>query len=67
HVDLIRMAMDRLASGGTLIFSNNLRKFALDRDALAEFDIKDVSGKSIPKDFDRRQNIHVCFEISHRT
>ena len=66
HVDLIRMAMDRLASGGTLIFSNNLRKFALDRDALAEFDIKDVSGKSIPKDFDRRQNIHVCFEISHR-
>ena len=66
HVDLIRMAMDRLAPGGTLIFSNNLRKFSLDREALSEFSIRDVTGKSIPKDFERRQNIHVCFEISHR-
>ena len=65
HVDLIRMAMDRLAPGGTLIFSNNLRKFSLDREALSEFSIRDVTGKSIPKDFERRQNIHVCFEISH--
>ncbi|TPD50678.1 MAG: bifunctional 23S rRNA (guanine(2069)-N(7))-methyltransferase RlmK/23S rRNA (guanine(2445)-N(2))-methyltransferase RlmL, partial [Thalassolituus maritimus] len=65
HVDLIRMAMDRLAPGGTLIFSNNLRKFSLDREALSEFSIRDVTGKSIPKDFERRQNIHVCFEISY--
>ena len=66
HVELIRMAMDRLAPGGLLIFSNNLRKFSLDRDALAEFDIRDISGKSVPKDFERRQNIHVCFHISHK-
>ncbi|MEK9711121.1 MAG: bifunctional 23S rRNA (guanine(2069)-N(7))-methyltransferase RlmK/23S rRNA (guanine(2445)-N(2))-methyltransferase RlmL [Thalassolituus sp.] len=65
HVELVQMAMDRLAPGGTLIFSNNLRKFALDREALSAFDIKDVSTKSVPKDFERRQNIHVCFEIKH--
>jgi 23S rRNA (guanine2445-N2)-methyltransferase / 23S rRNA (guanine2069-N7)-methyltransferase len=66
HADLIRMAMDRLAPGGTLIFSNNLRKFRLDREALAEFVVRDVTGKSIPKDFERRQNIHVAFEITHK-
>lgn len=65
HVELIHLAMARLAPGGTLVFSNNLRKFALDREALADYSIKDVSARSIPKDFERRQNIHVCFEIKH--
>lgn len=67
HVDLIRMAMDRLAPGGTLIFSNNLRKFELDYDALADLVIKDVSAKSIPTDYARRPNIHVCFHIQAKS
>lgn len=63
HVDLIRMAMERLAPGGTLIFSCNLRKFEMEYDALSDLDVKDVSAKSIPTDYARRPNIHVCFHI----
>ena len=63
HVDLIRMAMERLATGGTLIFSCNLRKFEMEYDALSDLDVKDVSAKSIPTDYARRPNIHVCFHI----
>jgi 23S rRNA (guanine2445-N2)-methyltransferase / 23S rRNA (guanine2069-N7)-methyltransferase len=63
HVDLIRMAMERLATGGTLIFSCNLRKFEMEYDALSDLDVKDVSAKSIPSDYARRPNIHVCFHI----
>lgn len=63
HVDLIRMAMARLAPGGTLIFSCNLRKFILDNEALSDLDVSDVSAKSIPADYARRPNIHVCFHI----
>jgi 23S rRNA (guanine2445-N2)-methyltransferase / 23S rRNA (guanine2069-N7)-methyltransferase len=35
HVALIRDALKLLGPGGTLIFSNNLRRFRLDREALA--------------------------------
>jgi 23S rRNA (guanine2445-N2)-methyltransferase / 23S rRNA (guanine2069-N7)-methyltransferase len=64
HVDLIRLAMARLAPGGTMIFSNNLRKFDMDAEALSEFTIVDVSAKSIPTDYARRTNIHVCYHIT---
>lgn len=63
HVQLIQDAMALLNPGGVLIFSNNFRKFEIDREALSDFEIKDVSKKSVPQDFSRRQNIHVCFHI----
>ncbi|MDF1762508.1 MAG: bifunctional 23S rRNA (guanine(2069)-N(7))-methyltransferase RlmK/23S rRNA (guanine(2445)-N(2))-methyltransferase RlmL [Oleibacter sp.] len=64
HADLIRMAMARLAPQGLLIFSNNLRKFELDTEALSDLKITDVSAKSVPFDYARRANIHQCFHIS---
>ena len=66
HVTLIRDAMRCLNPGGKLIFSTNLRRFDMDKDALKEFDIKNVSSKSVPFDFARRPNIHHCFHISYR-
>jgi 23S rRNA (guanine2445-N2)-methyltransferase / 23S rRNA (guanine2069-N7)-methyltransferase len=66
HVALIRAAMRRVAPDGLLLFSNNYRKFKLDRGALAEFDIKDVTAASIPKDFARNPRIHQCYEIRYR-
>jgi hypothetical protein len=36
HVDLIRATTDLLEPDGTLIFSNNLRRFRMDLDALPE-------------------------------
>ena len=63
HAKLIRTTLMRLAPGGLLIFSNNFRKFRIDVEALAEFDIKDVTAATIPHDFARDQKIHHCYEI----
>jgi 23S rRNA (guanine2445-N2)-methyltransferase / 23S rRNA (guanine2069-N7)-methyltransferase len=63
HVNLIQTTLLRLAPGGLLIFSNNFRKFRLDKEALAEFAVEDVTVATIPHDFARNQRIHQCFEI----
>lgn len=65
HVALIEDAMRCLAPNGLLIFSNNLRKFKLDNEALAQFEVQDMTAKSIPFDFARNKNIHQCFYIKH--
>ncbi len=63
HVPLIRQALTRLAPDGLLLFSNNFRKFALDREGLAGLAIKDITKATIPPDFARDAKIHHCFEI----
>ncbi len=64
HVDLIEQAMKLLDVGGVLIFSNNLRKFKMDLDALARFDVKDITAMSLDKDFERNKKIHNCWKIT---
>lgn len=63
HVPMILKAMTLLKPDGLLIFSNNLRSFKMNREELNEFDLKDVSRASIPRDFERNQRIHQCWEI----
>jgi 23S rRNA (guanine2445-N2)-methyltransferase / 23S rRNA (guanine2069-N7)-methyltransferase len=63
HVGLVRKTVARLAPGGLLIFSCNFRKFRLDREALADLAIDDVSAATIPKDFARDPKVHRCYEI----
>jgi 23S rRNA (guanine2445-N2)-methyltransferase / 23S rRNA (guanine2069-N7)-methyltransferase len=63
HVRLIRATLRRLAPGGLLLFSTNFRKFRLDRDALADLAVEDVSAATIPKDFARDAKVHRCYEI----
>lgn len=65
HVELIDDCMRLLAPGGTLVFSNNLRNFKIDRDALASYSLEDISRASIDKDFQRNTKIHQCWLISH--
>lgn len=67
HVALIEGAMGLLAPGGSLLFSCNLRQFALNRTALAAFDLRDLSRATLPKDFERHPRGHHCWEISCRT
>lgn len=66
HVRLLQLCAERLAAGGTIVFSNNFRRFHLDRDALAEFEIIDISRATIPPDFARDQKIHQAFELRLR-
>ncbi|MGB3609772.1 MAG: bifunctional 23S rRNA (guanine(2069)-N(7))-methyltransferase RlmK/23S rRNA (guanine(2445)-N(2))-methyltransferase RlmL [Cellvibrio sp.] len=65
HVPMIHHAMRALAEGGTLFFSNNLRSFKLDYEALSSYTIEDISAQTIDQDFQRNARIHQCWLIRH--
>jgi 23S rRNA (guanine2445-N2)-methyltransferase / 23S rRNA (guanine2069-N7)-methyltransferase len=64
HVQLIRNASALLAPGGVLYFSTNFRRFKIDREALSELNIEDISASTIPEDFARDAKIHYCWRIT---
>jgi 23S rRNA (guanine2445-N2)-methyltransferase / 23S rRNA (guanine2069-N7)-methyltransferase len=67
HVPLLRAAVERLAPGGVVYFSNNFRRFRLDGDAVAEFAlVEDISAQTIPPDFARDARIHRCWRLRRR-
>jgi 23S rRNA (guanine2445-N2)-methyltransferase / 23S rRNA (guanine2069-N7)-methyltransferase len=62
HVKLLLACADRLANDGIIVFSNNFRRFTLDRAGLEErLSIENWGAGSIPFDFSRRSNIHDCW------
>ena len=63
HVFLIESASKLLAEGGSIIFSNNFRKFKLDKTLNDKFDIENITAATIPEDFKRNPKIHHCFVI----
>ncbi len=63
HVTLIQQAMMLLNPGGQLVFSNNLRKFKLDKDALDDLSIEDITRKTMPRDFERNTKIHQAWVL----
>ena len=63
HVQLIRAAMGVLAERGVLVFSTNHRKFKFDLDALAGYEIEEITEQTIPWDFRRRPGIHRCWLV----
>ena len=64
HVPLIRNAAALLGPGGNLYFSTNFRRFKMDKEALSDWVIEDISAKMIPEDFARDAKIHYCWRIS---
>lgn len=66
HVQLIRDGMRLLEPDGTLIFSNNLRRFRMDTAALQELETEDITASTLPKDFARNPRIHHCWRIRFR-
>lgn len=66
HGRLVRLAMARLAPGGTLVFSNNQRRFQLDADLAEHYAVEDISKRTFDPDFQRRPALHHCFLIRHR-
>lgn len=63
HPALIRAAMKTLKPGGTLVFSNNYRRFKLDASIAEDFQVTDQRLQSIPADFHRSPRIHGCWFI----
>ncbi len=64
HVELIGQCMQRLAPGGTLIFSTNAQRFKLAADVGGRWRVSDRSRATLPFDFERNPRIHRCYEIS---
>ena len=65
HPKMIEQVMKLLAPGGTLVFSNNFRRFRMDDSLRERFGIEDISSKTIDLDFQRNPKIHNCWLITH--
>jgi len=65
HAVLLDATAGLLAPGGTIVFSNNLRTFAMDLDALAAKGLyaEDITASTIPEDFARNPRIHNAWRI----
>lgn len=64
--ELIRSAARLLAPGGVMIFSVNRWNFRLDDRALKGLSIEDISGKTIPRDFERNPRVHRCWMLTRK-
>ena len=66
QVALVNASMSVLSPGGTLYFSNNYRRFELAQELTQRYEVEDITRKTIPEDFSRRQDIHRCWRFQHR-
>jgi 23S rRNA (guanine2445-N2)-methyltransferase / 23S rRNA (guanine2069-N7)-methyltransferase len=67
HVKLLDACNERLTRDGVIVFSNNFRRFKLDKAELEQrFDIEEWTVPSIPFDFARRADIHSCWLLRRR-
>ena len=67
HPQLIRQAMAKLAPAGTLIFSNNFRRFKMDELIARQFDCENITAQTLDPDFQRNQRIHNVWSITRRS
>ena len=67
HVYLITRIAYILEAGGTLVFSCNRRKFQMGVASLeaAGLTAENITGKTIPRDFERTPGVHECWLIRH--
>ncbi|WP_090276278.1 bifunctional 23S rRNA (guanine(2069)-N(7))-methyltransferase RlmK/23S rRNA (guanine(2445)-N(2))-methyltransferase RlmL [Halopseudomonas litoralis] len=63
HVQLLDMAMARLAPGGVVYFSNNFRRFRLDSALAEKYQVEDISAQTLDKDFQRNTRIHRTWKL----
>lgn len=66
HVQLLDLAMARLAPGGVLYFSNNFRKFQLDEHLSARYAVEEITAQTLDPDFARNNRIHRAWKLQLR-
>ncbi|MDB6089294.1 MAG: rlmL [Gammaproteobacteria bacterium] len=66
HPELIDGCARLLAPGGLIVFSTNSQRFRLDESLSERYDIRDISAKTLPRDFERNPRIHRCFEVRRK-
>lgn len=67
QVELLDLAMARLAPGGVLYFSNNFRKFVLDEHIAQRYNVEEISAQTMDPDFSRNDRIHRAWKITVRS
>ena len=67
HSELIRQAMAKLNPEGTLVFSNNFRKFKLDELTSRQFNCENITQQTLDSDFERNPRIHNVWLITKRS
>ncbi|MCO7228702.1 bifunctional 23S rRNA (guanine(2069)-N(7))-methyltransferase RlmK/23S rRNA (guanine(2445)-N(2))-methyltransferase RlmL [Halomonas sp. CnH100-B] len=65
HPRLVELVMARLAPGGTLVFSNNQRRFKLDEALSERYAVEEITTRTFDPDFQRRTNLHHVFLLRH--
>ena len=65
HAKLIDACMAHLRPGGTLVFSNNMRRFKLAADVSEQYAVEDYHQSSLDPDFARNPRIHQTWLIRH--
>lgn len=63
HVELLDLAVARLAPGGVVYFSNNFRKFQLDANLAERYAVEDITPQTVDQDFARNGKIHRAWKI----
>ena len=63
HPEFIEGCVRLLAPGGLIVFSTNSQRFRLDESLSQRYEVRDISGKTLPRDFERNPRIHKCFEV----
>jgi 23S rRNA (guanine2445-N2)-methyltransferase / 23S rRNA (guanine2069-N7)-methyltransferase len=66
HPALIDSCMRLVSPDGLLVFSTNAQRFKLEEGVMSRYEVRDISAATIPKDFERNQRIHRCFEVRAR-
>ncbi|MGQ4275899.1 bifunctional 23S rRNA (guanine(2069)-N(7))-methyltransferase RlmK/23S rRNA (guanine(2445)-N(2))-methyltransferase RlmL [Pseudidiomarina sp. E22-M8] len=68
HVQLLKLAARLLKNDGSIIFSNNKRRFKLDEAGLEDafLQAEDWTKRSISADFARHKSIHHLFKVTQR-
>src|SRR5690606_19010479 len=66
HASLIIAAARLLAPGGLIVFSNNYTRFRLDAAGLSDFQVEDLTRRTLPQDFQRNPRIHSCYVLRPR-
>ncbi|MFK8021773.1 MAG: bifunctional 23S rRNA (guanine(2069)-N(7))-methyltransferase RlmK/23S rRNA (guanine(2445)-N(2))-methyltransferase RlmL [Pseudomonadales bacterium] len=65
HAEMITQCMKLLSDNGELVFSTNRRKFKLDPELSENFQVADITKRTLDPDFQRIAPAHRCWSIQH--
>lgn len=64
HPGMLNAVFDLMKPGGTVFISTNHQNFTLKTDQLSVNDIREITGRTIPEDYqNKRKKIHRCWKI----